>query len=37
MSPVYALIRCVDNALIGQPTLATVATEETRDNHVMFG
>ena len=30
MSSVYALKRCVDNALIGQPTVATEATEETR-------
>ena len=34
MSPVYAFMRCVDNALIGQPM---VATEEERYNHVMFG
>ena len=34
MSSVHALVRCVDNALIGQPT---VVTEETRCNHLMFG
>ena len=37
MSSVYALMRCVDNVLIGQPTVATVATEETRYHRVMFG
>ena len=37
MSSVYVLMRCVDGALIGQPTVATLATEETRYHRVMFG